>query len=44
VLFCGVVAFSWTSMHSLGHIVVFCIFYGFFSGTFVSVTGPALGK
>lgn len=40
--FCALVAFCWPSVHSLGQIVAFCIFYGFFSGTFVSMTGPAL--
>jgi MFS family permease len=41
-ILCGIIAFSWTSIHSIGPLVVFCIFYGFFSGTFVSITGPAL--
>lgn len=41
---CAIVAFSWTSISSLGPIIVFCIFYGFFSGTFVSITGPALAS
>jgi predicted MFS family arabinose efflux permease len=40
--FCGIIAFCWTSVSSLGHVIVFCIFYGFFSGTFVSITSPAL--
>ncbi|CAG8952989.1 hypothetical protein HYFRA_00003179 [Hymenoscyphus fraxineus] len=42
VLFCSIIAFSWTSIHSLASLILFCLFYGFFSGTFVSVTGPAL--
>lgn len=42
VLFSSIVAFSWTSIHSIGAIIMFCIAYGFFSGTFVSTTGPAL--
>jgi len=41
-LCCAIVAYSWTSITSLGQIVVFCMAYGFLSGTFVSVTGPAL--
>jgi MFS family permease len=41
-IFCGIIAFSWTSMHSTGPVIVFCIFYGFFSGTWVSIIGPAL--
>ncbi|TVY42019.1 Aspyridones efflux protein [Lachnellula subtilissima] len=42
ILLCSVIAFSWTSVHSLGQMVLFCLFYGCFSGTFVSITGPAL--
>ncbi|TVY35151.1 Aspyridones efflux protein [Lachnellula occidentalis] len=42
ILFCSVIAFCWTSVHSLGQMIVFCLFYGCFSGTFVSITGPAL--
>jgi predicted MFS family arabinose efflux permease len=42
VLCCSIIAFSWPSLHSTGQVVVFCIAYGFFSGTFVSITGPAL--
>ncbi|TVY78527.1 Aspyridones efflux protein apdF [Lachnellula suecica] len=39
---CGIIAFCWTSVQSLPQIILFSIFYGFFSGTFVSITGPAL--
>jgi MFS family permease len=42
VLFCGIIAFCWTSITSFGQAVVFSIFYGFFSGTFVSISGPSL--
>ncbi|TVY13218.1 Aspyridones efflux protein apdF [Lachnellula arida] len=42
ILFCSIIAFCWTSVHSLGQMVVFCLSYGCFSGTFVSITGPAL--
>lgn len=41
-LFCAVIAYSWLSVSSIGQAVVFCLFYGFFSGTFVSICGPAL--
>ncbi|KUJ09758.1 MFS monocarboxylate transporter-like protein [Mollisia scopiformis] len=41
-LFCGIIAFSWLSVSSLGQAVAFSLFYGFFSGTFVSICGPAL--
>ena len=41
-ILCGIIAFSWTYINSTGPLIVFCIFYGFISGTFVSITGPAL--
>ncbi|KAG0645050.1 Aspyridones efflux apdF [Hyphodiscus hymeniophilus] len=41
-ILCGIIAFSWTSIQSTGSLIIFCISYGFFSGTFVSITGPAL--
>ena len=43
-LFCGVVAFCWTSLSSIGQCIVFSIFYAFFSGTFVSIMGPAIAS
>jgi MFS family permease len=42
IIFCSIIAFCWTSIASFGQAVVFAIFYGFFSGTFVSISGPAL--
>lgn len=33
----GVVAFGWIGIHSVGGVVVFCILYGFSSGSFVSI-------
>jgi predicted MFS family arabinose efflux permease len=42
--FCGVVAFCWTSLSSIGQGIVFSIVYGFFSGTFVSIMGPAIAS
>ncbi|KAG4422349.1 hypothetical protein IFR04_004501 [Cadophora malorum] len=44
VLFCGIIAFCWTSISSIGQIIVFCLSYGFFSGTFVSITGPSIAS
>lgn len=41
-LFCAIIAYSWLSISTLGQAIVFCLFYGFFSGTFVSICGPAL--
>jgi predicted MFS family arabinose efflux permease len=42
VFFCGIIAYSWTSATSAGQIIVLCIFYGFFSGTLVSIIAPAV--
>ncbi|KAJ5035093.1 uncharacterized protein L3040_008354 [Drepanopeziza brunnea f. sp. 'multigermtubi'] len=42
VLLCGLIAFCWPSIASLGQAVTFCLAYGFFSGTFVSITGPSI--
>ncbi|KAL2062256.1 hypothetical protein VTL71DRAFT_6522 [Oculimacula yallundae] len=42
VLFCGIIAFCWPSVTSIGEMIPFCLFYGFFSGTFVSLTGPSI--
>ncbi|OOF92824.1 hypothetical protein ASPCADRAFT_54322 [Aspergillus carbonarius ITEM 5010] len=33
----GVLAFVWIGIHNTGGMIVFCILYGFFSGTFVSL-------
>lgn len=41
IFFCAVVAFCWTSITSFTQAVLFCIFYGFFSGTFVSMSGSS---
>lgn len=41
-LFCGIIAYSWLSATSAGQIIVLCIFYGFFSGTLVSIIAPAV--
>ena len=41
---CAIIAFCWTSISSAGQVIVFCIFYGFFSGTFVSISPPALAS
>ena len=35
------VAFTWIRVHSLAGLVCFAIFYGFFSGSFVSLTPVA---
>lgn len=42
IIFCGIVAFTWISITSVAGVFLFAFFYGFFSGTFVSITGPTL--
>jgi MFS family permease len=42
ILLCGVISFCWTTVHNVPSLILFCIFYGFSSGTFVSMTGPCL--
>ena len=37
VLITFTLAFSWLSIHTSASLIVFCILYGFFSGTFVSL-------
>ncbi|KAI4160258.1 MAG: hypothetical protein L6R39_000253 [Caloplaca ligustica] len=34
---CSLLAFCWTSIHSKTELILFCILYGFFSGTFNSL-------
>jgi len=34
----GVVGFSWIAVHDRAGVIAFCIFYGFWSGAFVSLT------
>ncbi|PYI05354.1 MFS general substrate transporter [Aspergillus sclerotiicarbonarius CBS 121057] len=38
----GILGFVWISVHNAGGMIVFCIFYGFFSGTFVSLPPTAV--
>ncbi|KAI0292944.1 MFS general substrate transporter [Multifurca ochricompacta] len=45
--FCAVLAFAWIAVESTGGLIVFAIFYGFFSGSFVALppsTITALSK
>lgn len=37
-----IIAFCWIRVHSAVGAVFFCILYGFFSGTFVSLSGPVV--
>ena len=39
-LITGLLAFCWQAVHSSAGLLVFGVFYGFFSGTFVSLIGP----
>jgi MFS family permease len=41
-IFCGIIAYSWTSATTAAQVILFCIFYGFFSGTLVSIIAPAV--
>ncbi|KAB2572588.1 Aspyridones efflux protein apdF [Lasiodiplodia theobromae] len=41
-LLCSVLVFCLIPISSLGSTIVFCILYGFFSGTFVSLPPPAI--
>jgi len=38
----ALLAFSWIAIQSTSGLIVFCVFYGFFSGPFVSIAGPAI--
>ena len=40
----GVLVLSLISRPSFGGLVLLCIFYGFFSGTWFSLQGPSIGK
>lgn len=37
----SIVAFTWMSVHNLGGLITFAVFYGFFSGTFLSLAPVA---
>lgn len=39
---CALLAFCWIAIESTAGLIVFCVLYGFFSGTFVSLPGPAV--
>lgn len=38
----AILAFSWIAVHDTAGVIVFCVFYGFFSGPFISIAGPAI--
>jgi MFS family permease len=40
--FCAIISFCWPSVTTIPSLVLFCLFYGFFSGTFVSISGVAV--
>ncbi|PMD31678.1 putative MFS monocarboxylate transporter [Hyaloscypha variabilis F] len=42
LFFCGIIGYSWISATSAAQIILVCIFYGFFSGTLVSIIAPAV--
>ncbi|ANB15604.1 Mch5p [Sugiyamaella lignohabitans] len=37
-----IITFCWIAVESLGGIIAFCIFYGFFSGVFISLAAPCM--
>lgn len=43
-LIAAIIAYSWMAVDSLGGLVVFCIFYGFFSGAAVSLPPTVIAK
>ena len=44
MIMAGVLAFCWIAVHNVAGIVAFAIFYGFFSGTFVSLPASIIGS
>ena len=40
----SILAFSWIRISETAGLVVFCVLYGFFSGTFVSLQGPTVAS
>ena len=43
-LVASAVAYSWIAVNSMGGIITFCLFYGFFSGAYVSLTPVMLAS
>ncbi len=39
---CSLLAFSWMAVSNTTGLIIFCIFYGFFAGTYVSIVGPTI--
>lgn len=37
-----IIAFSWIRVDTTAGVIIFCVLYGFFSGTFVSLSGTVL--
>lgn len=42
VLACAILIFTWIAIQGVGGLITFTMLYGFFTGTFVSVTNAAL--
>lgn len=42
IMITGLLSFAWLGVHTFGELVVFCIFYGFFSGASVSLPGSII--
>lgn len=41
--FTGILQFAWISINTTAGVIIFCIFYGFFSGAYVTLLGALLG-
>jgi len=41
-LFASILSFSWLAIHNPPGIIAFCVIYGFFSGSVVSLSGPVV--
>ena len=40
----AIIQYAWLAVHNLGGLIVFCIFYGFFSGAVVSLPSTVIAK
>jgi MFS family permease len=44
LLFCSILGFAWISIKNWAATVVFCIFYGMFSGAWIALVGPVVAS
>lgn len=43
-LACGILGFCWIAIKETASLIIFCILYGFFSGTYVAISAPAISS